>query len=577
MNIRAKFVLFLLLITGLHFYFIDGCPLPLAAGDWYSSSRGTWTLSTDSQNISNFRADLSANKQTSSLTCDSAGSTSTQYILHTNFEIFFGVNIDVYTCIDIRSTDSPYRFLYYIVTPTDKATGEQFTSDRASACSNSGYDTARDVHVIISKSNPLNAAINCPDVILGNYSTAFVQTDSSKVNGSLMDSCSDTKVMQFSNTDATLNHGFSSQNKVYCLYSELSGGEYFVHTFNNETENQANEIYNFACWVFAYSSNGVTGSAYPESCQQEQSSTVVEYGGHTFTFSPYVTCPLYQPEPPGFPAWAIVLIVLGAILFLAVLIVFLTFLIYTRKTKTGDDETGIVKDEEKRQGSPDSITGEKKRLDEGYDSGFEERWKTPVTQMRREREHTMDLVEVTRDDKLKEGPQREGQKEKLIDDEKLTKQQQKSKDEDKLKQKQKSKVISPREKKEQEKKEQEKKEKEKKEQEQKEKVKKEQEKKEEEKKKEELKKEQEKIKEAEKQKEAEKAKEKVETPEPVPPPGKKTIQPTTPRPAADDTTLARIKKDDKKDKKKDKKEQGVRVEETIKEEPEESSSEYEVR
>ena len=66
-------------------------------------------------------------------------------------------------------------------------------------------------------------------------------------------------------------------------------------------------------------------------------------------------------------------------------------------------------------------------------------------------------------------------------------------------------------------------------------MKKEQEKKEEEKKKEELKKEQEKVKEAEKQKEAEKAKEKVETPEPVPPPGKKTIQPTTPRPAADDT------------------------------------------
>ena len=54
-----------------------------------------------------------------------------------------------------------------------------------------------------------------------------------------------------------------------------------------------------------------------------------------------------------------------------------------------------------------------------------------------------------------------------------------------------------------------------------------------------LKKEQEKTKqlkiEKEKAKLVEQEKEKVETPEPVAPPGKKIIQPLTPRPAADDT------------------------------------------
>ena len=39
--------------------------------------------------------------------------------------------------------------------------------------------------------------------------------------------------------------------------------------------------------MFAYSADGVTGTAYPESCQQEQSSTEVQYGGQKFVFDPY--------------------------------------------------------------------------------------------------------------------------------------------------------------------------------------------------------------------------------------------------------------------------------------------------
>ena len=33
------------------------------------------------------------------------------------------------------------------------------------------------------------------------------------------------------------------------MHSEASGSEVLIHAFNNEVENAANEIYNFACWV----------------------------------------------------------------------------------------------------------------------------------------------------------------------------------------------------------------------------------------------------------------------------------------------------------------------------------------
>ena len=60
--------------------FAGGCPLPLSGGDWYTSTRGTWTVSADGNTINNFKDDLSIAK-ISTLTCVSAGSTSTQYIV----------------------------------------------------------------------------------------------------------------------------------------------------------------------------------------------------------------------------------------------------------------------------------------------------------------------------------------------------------------------------------------------------------------------------------------------------------------------------------------------------------------
>ena len=76
--------------------------------------------------------------------------------------------------------------------------------------SSSIKDTCTLLNVInILSGSPLNATQNCPDVILGNYSVNYAKTDRSQVTGSEMNSCNDTTLMQFSNSDTTLKHAFS--------------------------------------------------------------------------------------------------------------------------------------------------------------------------------------------------------------------------------------------------------------------------------------------------------------------------------------------------------------------------------
>ena len=42
---------------------------------------------------------------------------------------------------------------------------------------------------------------------------------------------------------------FIGTNELYCIHSESSGSEVFIHTFYNGAEDPTNDVYNFACWV----------------------------------------------------------------------------------------------------------------------------------------------------------------------------------------------------------------------------------------------------------------------------------------------------------------------------------------
>ncbi|XP_053400554.1 uncharacterized protein LOC128557313 [Mercenaria mercenaria] len=266
---------------------VDGCLLPLSSGTWISSTRGTWTVSDNGTHstITNFEADLTGASTTATLECKS--SSGTQYILGTSFEIFFTVFIDVYICIDIRTTSvSPNSYVYYIVTPTDTSTGEQFISDIGSACTNSNFETAVNTHVILKSGSETSAAVNYPDAILGNYTVDYYDIDGNSITGSDMDSCNDTTLMEFNNADSNTKLAFTSGNVLQAVHSVTSGSSVYVHTYNRDTSVTNPTTYSIACWVIVNSGSQVTATVYPEMCIQGQTSTSVAYGGQKFVFTP---------------------------------------------------------------------------------------------------------------------------------------------------------------------------------------------------------------------------------------------------------------------------------------------------
>lgn len=69
------------------------CTLPLSDGTWYSSSRGTWTVSSSGLTVTNFDAKLSPYDSNNTLTC--VTKTGDRYILGYAGYVFFSSNIYV--------------------------------------------------------------------------------------------------------------------------------------------------------------------------------------------------------------------------------------------------------------------------------------------------------------------------------------------------------------------------------------------------------------------------------------------------------------------------------------------------
>ncbi|KAL4230691.1 hypothetical protein ACF0H5_011067 [Mactra antiquata] len=404
------------------------CTLPFTDGTWISSTRGTWTVSNNGTTISNFKADLSTTLNTATLNCVSRSGT--KYVLGTQFELFFLVTIDVYTCLDIRTiSGSPNSYVYYIVTPTDSSTGEQFTSDQASVCSNSNYNTPVNTHIVLKGGSETAGAINLPDAILGNYSVDYVDINSVSISGSEMDSCTDKTIMVFNNSSPTTNLAFTNGDILHAIYSVTSGSNVYLHTYNNDTSVDGTNTFNIACWVIVKTGSNVKATVYPNECIQEQTSTSVAYGGQKFTFTPYFTCAstttTEDTSESSLEGWQIVLIVLGVLACLIIIVILIVCFLYMRKSRhVGDDKKGFAKETE-RQSSPDSLpdvdlkkSNKKGIINDCFDTDDEI---TEAKKRNKEKEKIFSLKEVNKPNKSKKLEDMNVEKEPKIKPEKDSK------------------------------------------------------------------------------------------------------------------------------------------------------------
>ncbi|XP_052793009.1 uncharacterized protein LOC128226931 isoform X2 [Mya arenaria] len=397
-TIMSSAVLFLCYF-GIFFVLTDGqCTLPLSDGTWHSSTRGTWTVATSggATEVSNFEAALSYSSNVATLTCQQ--SSGTQYILGTNFEIFFQVFINVSVCLDIRtiSDENTDSYIFYFATAVDDATGERFTSNIDGACSEIGYETVANVQILVKDGFVASAAMQLPNLALGNYSVTYeVLLSAVTVENCTLDTCTNKTLMEFGNSDPTQYLGFTSGGQMYSIYTDSSGTDTFTLTYNADVSPDGINTHRFACWALLYSDGTLQATVLPEQCEGSQTSTAVTSGGQRVTMTPYFTCGPEEEAVGGLAGWVIALIVLGIlalILIVAIIIVFICM----RKTVASLDDEEMLKKEGSRQSTPDSLVGygekEKeaiKTIRHGKDPAYK-----PSKREKPDRERTNDLTEI---------------------------------------------------------------------------------------------------------------------------------------------------------------------------------------
>ncbi|WAQ98152.1 hypothetical protein MAR_022525 [Mya arenaria] len=358
----------------------DGqCTLPLSDGTWHSSTRGTWTVATSggATEVSNFEAALSNSSNVATLTCQQ--SSGTQYILGTNFEEFFQEFINVSVCLDIRtiSDENTDSYIFYFATAVDDATGERFTNNTDGACSEIGYETVANVQILVKDGFVASAAMQLPNLALGNYSVTYeVLLSAVTVENCTLDTCTNKTLMEFGNSDPTQYLGFTNGGQMYSIYTDSSGTDTFTLTYNADVSPDGINTHRFACWALLYSDGTLQATVLPEQCEGSQTSTAVTSGGQRLTMTPYFTCGPEEEAVGGLAGWVIALIVLGILALILIVAIIIVFICMCKTVASLDDEE-MLKKEGSRQSTPDSLVGYK-----------------PSKREKPDRERTFDLTEI---------------------------------------------------------------------------------------------------------------------------------------------------------------------------------------
>ncbi|KAL3880369.1 hypothetical protein ACJMK2_032613 [Sinanodonta woodiana] len=254
------------------------CTHPFGTGTFISSTRGTLTMTNTT--IGNYKFLIGYYKTTITLTCYTQNDTN-RYVFFNNFQVFNNVFLKVYTCLDIRNSTSDRHYVYE-ATVYDK-TGDYFTADSTNVCTRVNYLTAVETTIVIRQGAYSRSMINCPNIILGNYT--YNTTD----DYSDMDSCNSKQQLTF-NKDRATYLALSSGGNLACMYSGTGDYVYLI-TFNNDVSVDSKNTYQFTCFAFSFSGYGsvVYASQRPISCSSSQTPTSADSTeGKTFIFTPYV-------------------------------------------------------------------------------------------------------------------------------------------------------------------------------------------------------------------------------------------------------------------------------------------------
>ncbi|KAL3880367.1 hypothetical protein ACJMK2_032611 [Sinanodonta woodiana] len=366
------------------------CSFPASIeGTWFSSSHGTWVANASriygmDFKIRNYNTGPSGLNYTFSCYENRYGNLYT-IASDTKFEVFSGILITLYTCIDLREISSA-KFVYYIA--RDIFTGNKIFE---SICDSSDYNASYAHHVLVRNGSESDAFILCPPSIYGTYS----YNDSCKepmYNTTSVSVCTTRQEIVFNYNACSTPIMYSQEGILDCVYSITNGSTSYLTVYNSDstTPNEV-DYYRFSCIVLEEINNIVYLTVNPQGCEASQNTTFASTG-QAMVWRPYELCPIKLDEKQEDLIW--IAIVVGIVVGLIVLII-ITFAIIccTRRIRLRkvDEEQPITDETSSDESSIDTEYGNEER--KSLDSGISE-----PTNSRRGKEEKSTVGEIYIDD-----------------------------------------------------------------------------------------------------------------------------------------------------------------------------------
>nr|XP_022325118.1 uncharacterized protein LOC111125504 isoform X2 [Crassostrea virginica] len=338
----------------------SACTLPFT-GNWTTSNRGTWTVT--SAAIQGFK--MYVDTSGSSLWEMECYSTDgTNYVLKSTaiFQPFTSVDTYIYTCISFtKETDNKYLFSIYTANyqvTTSPAVYERvilkhisvITVGQSEVCSDTLDLGMERFHVALQTGFETAGAVTCPTSIQSTWSYSYTGLSCSSTT---LETCSDKTKFAYNDTECTDNPMFSADGTLYCIHTATSGGSTYLTLYNADATVTNPTTFQFVCMIYTISGSTVSASVNPEACVTGQTSTSISTtDGKLVTYSDKATSACNAVDPVATEetdlTWLYILI--GVLLFvIIVLIIIILLCIFCRRRKRpkiDDEERNITEDSE---------------------------------------------------------------------------------------------------------------------------------------------------------------------------------------------------------------------------------------
>ncbi|XP_053400583.1 uncharacterized protein LOC123558409 [Mercenaria mercenaria] len=285
-------------------YISESCFLPSdLSGAWYSSTKGLISFNATS-NATTIPSFSTSKFGTLSFSC--SVSSESKYIFKSSSFAYYGLNFEVFICLEISERKSASFYIYYLGSVENAdADNERLKSALvssntiptvASMCDRVTYATGSENILLKNDGNELNSMIRFPFDFRGKWTYNYTSGGSTScASDSGVDICGsgEARTMTYNYTACSTIQAYSATGVLKCIYYTSDSSFTYMYVYNTDSTTDESTTYRFTCYVISKVGSIVYATQYPQQCASSQNATSVSSPGALLVFSRTESCRKY--------------------------------------------------------------------------------------------------------------------------------------------------------------------------------------------------------------------------------------------------------------------------------------------